>query len=287
MAELLVDISTDSTDTEPVTDDFDYAMAIRRAVWSLSVPLGILQNNLHFKVAAEAALTNVFYEHLTGLTALERLEYCSVQGSDIFGSEAFSSYSVCSHVEGRRNFFCSWEWRSRPTVFQIFLIYIKLTTLTTFLSKLVQFICYHSVITNNIAMPKENSEFVTLPILKEMLAAQERAYKTTTQLLVDNMRSEIRSLRSEVDELKESVKFTSAKYEELKEKSQKVESKLEVDMRAVYRQIEGLSENLRQGLEVIEDKNEYLENQSRRNNIRILGVEETEDEKSWMTPKKL
>ena len=95
------------------------------------------------------------------------------------------------------------------------------------------------------------------------------------------MRSEIRSLRSEVDELKESVKFTSAKYEELKEKSQKVESKLEVDMRAVYRQIEGLSENLRQGLEVVEDKNEYLENQSRRNNIRILGVEETDDEKSW------
>ena len=88
MAELLVDISTDSTDTEPVTDDFDYAMVIRRAVWSLSVPLGILQNNLNFKVAAEAALTNVFYEHLTGLTALERLEYCSVQGSDIFGSEA-------------------------------------------------------------------------------------------------------------------------------------------------------------------------------------------------------
>ena len=26
-------------------------------------------------------------------------------------------------------------------------------------------------------MPKENSEFVTLAILKEMLAAQERAYK--------------------------------------------------------------------------------------------------------------
>ena len=184
-------------------------------------------------------------------------------------------------MEGRRNFFCSWEWRSHPTVFQIFLIHIKLTTLTTFLSKLVQFTCYHSLITNNKAMPKENSEFVTLAILKEMLAAQERAYKTTTQLLVDDTRSEIRSLRSEVDERKESVKFTSAKYEELKEKSQQVESKLEVDMRAVYRQIEGLSENLRQGLKVVEDKNEYLENQSRRNNIRILGVEETEDEKSW------
>ena len=52
-------------------------------------------------------------------------------------------------------------------------------------------------------------------------------------------------------------------------------------MRAVYRQIEGLSENLRQDLEVIEDKSEYLENQSCRNNIRILGVGETEDEKSW------
>ena len=42
-----------------------------------------------------------------------------------------------------------------------------------------------------------------------------------------------------MDELKESVKFTGAKYEELKEKSQKVESKLEVDMRVVYQQIEG------------------------------------------------
>ena len=42
-----------------------------------------------------------------------------------------------------------------------------------------------------------------------------------------------------------------------------------------------MSKNLRQGREVIEDKNEYLENQSCRNNIRILGVEETEDEKSW------
>ena len=51
-------------------------------------------------------------------------------------------------------------------------------------------------------MPKENSEFVTLAILKEMLAAQERAYKTTTQLLVDDMRSEIRLLCSEMDELK-------------------------------------------------------------------------------------
>ena len=85
-------------------------------------------------------------------------------------------------------------------------------------------------------------------------------------------------MRSEVDELKESVKFASAKYEELKGKSQKVE--LEVDIRAIYQQIEGLSENLRQGLEVIEDKNKYLDNQSCRNNIRILGVEETEDEKS-------
>ena len=84
---------------------------------------------------------------------------------------------------------------------QIFLIYIKLTTLTTFLLKLVQFICYYSLTINNKAMPKENSEFVILAILKEMLSAHERAYKTTTQLFVDDMRYEVRSLRSEVDQL--------------------------------------------------------------------------------------
>ena len=97
--------------------------------------------------------------------------------------------SFGSYMEGGRSFFCSWEWRSRPTVCQIFLIYIKLTTLTSFLSKLFQSICYYSLTTNNKVMPKENSDFVTLAILKEMLAAQERAHKTTTQLPVNDMTS--------------------------------------------------------------------------------------------------
>ena len=36
-----------------------------------------------------------------------------------------------------------------------------------------------------------------------------------------------------------------------------------------------------EGFEDITDHTEYLENQSRRNNLKILGVPETTDEKSW------
>ena len=38
---------------------------------------------------------------------------------------------------------------------------------------------------------------------------------------------------------------------------------------------------LNEGLEALESKNKYLENHSRRDNIKIIGLEEKADEKTW------
>ena len=63
-------------------------------------------------------------------------------------------------------------------------------------------------------------------------------------MLVDELKVEVKEIRKEVDELKLSVNFMNANYEELKTKHAKVETEITV----VYHQIEGLSQNLNEGL---------------------------------------
>ena len=47
---------------------------------------------------------------------------------------------------------------------------------------------------------KGKTEFVTLDILKEMLEIQNRSYRTTVQMLVDDVKSEVRLLGKDADE---------------------------------------------------------------------------------------
>ena len=125
-------------------------------------------------------------------------------------------------------------------------------------------------------MPSEK-EFVTMSMLKEMLDLQQKSLKTTIEVLVDGLESEIKEIRKEQEELKLSVKFCSGKYEDSKRSLEKVDT----EITAVYAQIKSINKDLNEGFEDLEWKNEYLENQSRRNNIKITGVPEGEEEKTW------
>ena len=120
-------------------------------------------------------------------------------------------------------------------------------------------------------------EFVTMQVPKEMLAMQDRAYRSSIQILVEDIKSEVKELKKEISELKESASFTSSKYEEMKAKMGKVD----VDIKAIYHQIDGLNNDYKYSFEELEAKQEYLENQSRRNNVKIVGVKESDDEKTW------
>ena len=121
------------------------------------------------------------------------------------------------------------------------------------------------------------SQFITMPVLKEMVAMQKESYQSSLKLIMDSVKTKVKELRREVQEMKESVSFMSGKYDDVKMKFDVTESKI----KAAFIQIEGMNKDINENLDEIEDKQEYLENHSRRNNIKLLGVQEDDDENSW------
>ena len=106
----------------------------------------------------------------------------------------------------------------------------------------------------------------------------------TVQMFVDDVKSEVRSLRKDVDDLKLSLQFTQGQVDDHKKISETTKAKMnEIENRVKlletnmddYYSLEGRCVDL-------EEKQDYLENMSRRNNIKILGfTEDTEREKTW------
>ena len=100
---------------------------------------------------------------------------------------------------------------------------------------------------------------MTVSTLKNTLELQDNVYKSALKMFVDKLKVEVKEIRKEVDELKLSVNFMNANYEKMKTKHAKVDT----EITPVYCQIEGLSQNLNEGLEGLESKKGYLENHSR------------------------
>ena len=134
------------------------------------------------------------------------------------------------------------------------------------------------------------AEYVTLEVLKEMMEIQDRAYRSTLQILVKDMKSEIKSVKKDVEELKLSTQFMSSKFEDQKNNIEQRKMKVE----QIEDRVKILESNLSNSslddeyydhesrLEDLENKHEYLENMSRRNNLKILGLPEDKNrEKSW------
>ena len=131
---------------------------------------------------------------------------------------------------------------------------------------------------------KGKTEFVTLDILKEMLEIQNPSYRTAVQMLVDDVKSEVRSLRKDVDDLKLSLQFTQGQVDDHKKISETTKAKMD-EIEDRVKLIEANMDDyysLEARCEDLEEKQDYLENMSRRNNIKILGLtEDTEREKTW------
>ena len=144
----------------------------------------------------------------------------------------------------------------------IFLFY-NVNTLSILLKDSV-----HSIMANG------KQEFVTPAVVKELLDVQARLYKSTFEILFKELKEDVSSLRKEVTELKSSLTFSQGDIDQLKKKANKLDKKLLEECKLI--------DECREEIDCLEDQNEYLENQSRRNNIKILGVHEDEDkEKTW------
>ena len=151
---------------------------------------------------------------------------------------------------------------------------------------------FNSIFINNIVvqtkknkaiMDGNKSEFVTLNIINQILETQDCAYRNTLQILMDDMKSEIRILRKDVEDLKVSLQFSQGQIDDMKKVTEEEKIKLEhIDdrMKFLEEQMKD-SADLEQRCDQLESKHEYLENMSRRNNIKIFGVAEEKDEKTW------
>ena len=124
---------------------------------------------------------------------------------------------------------------------------------------------------------ESEKDLVSMKLLKEMLALQEKSFRSAMTLLIEEVKSDVREIRKEVQDLRESVNLVAGKYDDTKSKVDAVELKI----KATFVQMEGLSTDMNDNFDAMEDRQDYLENKSRRNNIKIFGIWEDDDEKTW------
>ena len=121
-----------------------------------------------------------------------------------------------------------------------------------------------------------NKNFVTLEVVKELLATQQRAF----QLLVSGLKDSTKDVKKDVEELKRSVEFSQKDVKDTEVKVATLESKVD--------QVKIKADDQEEVMEYVEDQSEYMENQSRRNNIKILGLlEDKKKETSWEETEKI
>ena len=127
-------------------------------------------------------------------------------------------------------------------------------------------------------MSQVRSNFVTFEVVRELLASQERAFTAAVQLIVSEIKDELRSVKRQNQELKRSLEFTQVQLKDALDKDIEYENRLD--------RLKLRTNETDEYTEGFEDQLEYLENQSRRNN-KIMGVDEDLEEETWDNTEKV
>lgn len=116
--------------------------------------------------------------------------------------------------------------------------------------------------------------------ITKILESQERAYKTAMEIVVKNLTDRIDRLEATVSDLTASLEFSQNEIDSLKSTIKTHEA----EQVASKKTIDKLSQHIditQRRIEDMEDRINYQEDYSRRNNIRISGVEELNSEQTW------
>ena len=60
-----------------------------------------------------------------------------------------------------------------------------------------------------------DEEFATIGFVKQMLEEQDKAYRSSLQIMLEDVKGKIRSLRKDYEEIKSSISFVSARLDTL------------------------------------------------------------------------
>ena len=118
-----------------------------------------------------------------------------------------------------------------------------------------------------------------LTIIKELLAAQQNAYKDATSLLFNSLNQRIDDQNNTIYELRRSLEHSQNELSETKDELEKCK-----------REISNQSKLLNENVKITKDLNDQvsrLEDHSRKRNIRIEGIEESQQENWQQTLKKV
>ena len=114
------------------------------------------------------------------------------------------------------------------------------------------------------------TEYVTLVVCTELIEMQDKSFLHLVLVLTDELRTDMRSISSDVHELKASLQYSQKDIVNLENRMNSVETK--------FKDMGSLVVNYDEDIESLADKQEYLENYNRRNNVNIFGLKEEKDE---------
>lgn len=109
-------------------------------------------------------------------------------------------------------------------------------------------------------------------LFTQLLQQQESNFKTVVELLVNNVNNRIDQLTRETQELKCSLQFSQKEIEDLTKKNVRLESE--------SNSARAETTTIRETMTKITEKADYLEGQSKRNNVVVDGIPESQNE-SW------
>ena len=113
---------------------------------------------------------------------------------------------------------------------------------------------------------------VTLGVVKALLEVQANAFKESFRLMFDDVKEELRNVKKDLVDLKESLSFSQGQLDTTMRSIQ------ELEVKTSFR--ESTLNEMQDNLVACEDNIEYLENMSRRNNVKLIGIPENESE-TW------
>ena len=117
-------------------------------------------------------------------------------------------------------------------------------------------------------------------LLKTLLQTQQEAYKGATEMLTNQFNNKIVQLESKISELQRSLEFSQQEITELATEKRKIISERSEDRKRLS-ELTDDNELLRTRLSDLEARLNYNEDHSRRNNLRISGVTESEGGETW------
>ncbi|CAL9684648.1 unnamed protein product [Knipowitschia caucasica] len=132
----------------------------------------------------------------------------------------------------------------------------------------------------------EELEYVTMETVKEMLDNQKEQYETLLgrqekvfsnfcQMILDSTIKRVDSLVGEIQEFKVSLNYSQKDIDDLKKQAQMQKA----DFNGINKLIQDLKSEL--SLKSCDEQLDYIENQSRRNNIVITGLGPDRAEETW------